>query len=160
MRRAMTTLAVAALAAVAPAPAHAAFGITLGPAPAFPAFVPGEETTYAATMAATVESDEPGAVLTVADAGGGPAPGHLRHPSGAALADPLHVAAQTGAPGATGSASSPLGAAPVVLATYAQPLTAPDPIAISLSQRIRASEPLRSGRYATTRVLTWTSTTP
>lgn len=160
MRRVMTMLAVAALTATAPASAHAEFGISLGPAPAFPGFVPGEDTTYAATMAATVASDEPGAVLTIEDAGAGTPAGHLRHPTGAALADPLHVAAQTAAPGATGSAPSPLGAGPVVLATYTLPLAAPDPIAISLSQRIRASEPLRSGRYATTLVLTLTSTTP
>lgn len=144
--------------AIAPAPASAAFGVALGPAPQLPAFVPGETTTSTTTLAATVEADEP-ALLTVQDAGA-PVPGHLHQPGGAVLSQPLAVGAQTTAPGATGAAPTDLGAMPLTLVTYASPLAAPDAVAISLTQRIAADEPLRTGRYGASLLFTLTAATP
>lgn len=159
VRRPAAILAIAAAMTGAAAPAQAAFGVSVGPAPVLGPFVPGATAAYAATFAATVESDEPGAVLTVDDASGGTAPGHLQHAgTGQPLEAPLLAAATPSAPGATGSPPTPLGAAPTVLVAYPAPLAAPDPVVISLTQRIDAAEPLRTGRYGTTLVLTLTST--
>lgn len=143
---------------IAPAPASAAFGVTLGPAPQLPAFVPGEDATSTTTLAATVETDDP-ALLTVQDVGA-PVPGHLHQPGGAVLSQPLTVGAQTTAPGASGSAPTALGATPVTLVTYTSPLAVPDAVSISLTQRIAADEPLRTGRYGASLLFTLTAATP
>ncbi len=158
MRRALPLAAV--LAVLLTSPASAGFGVTLGPAPGFGTFVPGEAGTYQATLAATVESDEAGAVLTIEDPSTGGVPGHLQHAGGTSLAQPLLASATTTAPGATGAPPTPVGAAPTVLATYTAPLALPDPVVISLRQQVGETEPLRTGTYDKTLVLTLTSTTP
>lgn len=158
MRRALTLAAAAAL--LITSPASAGFGVSLGPAPGFGTFVPGEATTYQTTLAATVESDEAGAVLTIEDPSTTGVPGHLQHPGGTSLAQPLLASAATAAPGAAGAPPTPVGAAPTVLATYTAPLAFPDPVAITLHQQIGETEPLRTGTYGKTLVLTLTSSTP
>lgn len=161
MRRALLLTATAVVLSTAmTSSASAGFGVTLDPAPGFGAFVPGEAATYQASLAATVESDEAGAVLTIEDPSTSGVPGHLQHPGGASLAQPLLASATTTAPGATGAPPTAVGAAPTVLATYTAPLALPDPVAISLTQAIGATEPLRTGTYGKTLVLTLTSTTP
>ena len=158
MRRALPLAAT--LSVLLASPASAGFGVTLGPAAGFGTFVPGEAATYQATLAATVESDEAGAVLTIEDPSPGGVPGHLQHPGGASLAQPLLASATTTAPGAAGSSATPVGGAPTVLATYTAPLALPDPVLISLRQQIGETEALRTGAYGKTFVLTLTSTTP
>lgn len=77
-----------------------------------------------------------------------------------APAQPLAVGAQTTAPDATGTAPTDLGAAPLTLVSYPTPLTSPDTVAISLTQRISAQEPLRTGRYGASLLFTLTAATP
>jgi hypothetical protein len=119
--------------------------VALGP------FVPGIAQSYETTVAATVSAATPGAVLTIADADDAH-PGHLVNGT-FVLAHPLEARA-TSAVGA-GGAFAPIGgaAAPLTLLTYADPVS-DDSAAITLRQSIDANEPLRTGTYAKTLLLT------
>jgi streptogramin lyase len=109
---------------------------------AFGAFTPGVARTYRTTVAADVLSTGGDAALTVSDPSA-TAPGRLVN-GAYALAQPLLVA---GAP------------LPATAKTWTAPV-AHDPVAIALSQAIRADEPLRTGTYAKTLTFTLSTTQP
>lgn len=110
----------------------ATLALTLGPAPSFPPLVPGVEREYTAETSANVTSTAGAATLTVDDAG------HVTN-GAFTLAQPLRVAI---APAAW--------SAPVSNAAST----------ITFSQAIGADEPLRTGVYSRTVVLTLATTSP
>jgi len=106
--------------------------VTLGGPVALGPFLPGEAHDYTATTTATVTSTAGDATLSVSP------PGHLAN-GVYALRQPLQV---TGVPhGWAGPVSN-------------------DVITIAFAQPIGATEPLRTGSYATTLTFTLTTTSP
>lgn len=128
----------------------ATLALTLGPAPSLGTLIPGVANEYRAPLTATATSTAADARLTVHDPST-VAPGHLVN-GAFALAEPLRVAAENGP-------SAPVGAAPTTLATYAGPVTT-DPVELTFTQAVGATEPLRTGNYAKALVMTLSTTSP
>jgi len=110
----------------------ATLALDLGPAVAFPTFMPGVERTYDVSTTATVTSTAGDAALSVSD------PGHLRN-GAFSLPDPLMVAI------------NPL--------SWTMPVSHA-PVTIAYSQHIGANDALRTGTYAQTLTFTLSTTTP
>lgn len=156
----LLAIAVAVAAPVAHADA-ASFGITVTPSSGLGSFVPGITADYTTSAVVTAESSETGATLTIEDPSGLGTPGHLLHQSGTtSLSSPLRASGSSGAPGATGSALTPIGSVPLTLISYGSPLAGPDNATIGLSQHIDDAEALRTGAYGKTFLFTLSSTTP
>ena len=105
---------------------------------------PGLAHDYTATMSATVTTTAGDATLAIADPGA--QPGHLVN-GAFALAQPLRAGDVT------------VGAAPATLRTYDGPASN-DPVAITFTQAIGATEPLRTGPYGKTLTLTLATSNP
>ena len=110
----------------------ATLSLTLGAPASFGAFTPGVEREYTASATATVVSTAGDAALSVSD------PGHLANGS-FTLPEPLEV-----------SFSKPSWTAPV----------SNDIVDIAFKQRIKATDPLRTGAYSRTLTFTLSTTTP
>src|SRR5262249_20556348 len=110
----------------------ATLSLTVGAPATFGAFTAGIDKTYTGQTTANVISTAADAALSVTAAG------HMAN-GAFTLADPLGINVSKTA--WTGPASN-------------------DPVTIGLSQHIGASEPLRTGGYATSLTLTLSTTTP
>ena len=126
----------------------ATLALTVGQA-AFGAFTPGVARDYTAAMSATVLTTAGDATLAITDPGA--QPGHLVNGT-FALAQPLRAAANNGA-------AVTVSGDPATLLTYTGPASN-DPVAIAFTQTIGATEPLRTGPYGKTLVLTLATTNP
>jgi GH35 family endo-1,4-beta-xylanase len=127
----------------------ATLSISLAGSAGFGAFIPGLAKDYEATAAATVTSTAGNATLTITDPAAA-SPGRLVN-GAFALAQPVQAA--------TTGAYAPIGPAPLTVQSYSGP-TANDPVALHFKQAIGASEPLRTGQYSKTMVLTVSTTEP
>src|SRR5262249_38971299 len=110
----------------------ATLALTLGSAANFGPFTPGVDRTYTATTPANVISTAGSATLSVSD------PGHLMNGT-FALPEALQVAFSKSA--WAGPASN-------------------DPVTITFTQHIGATDPLRTGSYSKTLTFTLSTTTP
>lgn len=156
-----TALALAAPAvAGAQAPPPPPFGISVTQNAVLGTFEPGLTADYTASTVVSVTSDAQAATLTIADVSTGGIPGHLRHASGASLPSALEARGTSTDPAATGSPFAPIGAAPLTLVSYGAPVLTPDPVTVTLRQHVDATDPLRTGGYARTLLLTLSTTTP
>ena len=111
--------------------------------PSFGTFAPATARTYTAAAAATVTSTAGDATLSVSDPAG---TGRLAN-GAFALADPVRVS------------GVPVAGEPAPLRAYATPVTS-EPLTLTFTQAIGASEVLRSGPYAKTLVFTLSTTQP
>ncbi len=111
----------------------------------FGTFVPGVARDYTTTAAASATSTAGEAVLSVT--GGRLTNGELP------LSQPLRARADTS------TAFLPVSSTPVTLLSYSGPVSNA-PASIELQQSIGATEPLRTGAYATTLVFTLSTSTP
>lgn len=118
-------------------------------------FVAGETAEYKASLSASLTSTGGDAALTVSDPST-VAPGYLVNGT-TPLAKPLEVKATSSV--GVGGPFVPLGASPVTLLTYAGPVSK-DPVTIGFKQPISETDPLRTGRYAKTLVITASTNTP
>jgi hypothetical protein len=109
--------------------------------------MPGVDRSYDATTTASVTSSAGDAALAVGDPAA-TAPGRLVN-GAFSLAEPLQVRAGAGTP-------APLGAAPLLLLTYAGPVSN-GATTIAFRQHIGGTEALRTGAYS--KVLTYTLST-
>jgi hypothetical protein len=133
----------------------ATLSLTLGAAPSFGSFVPAVAQTYTASTTATVTSSAGSAALSVADTST-TVPGHLVNGS-FSLPEAVNVSAKDAAnPTAT---LAPLSGTPLTLLSYTGPVTS-DAVAIGLSQKINATDVLRTGSYAKTLTFTLSTTQP
>jgi hypothetical protein len=135
----------------------ATLSLSLGPAAAFTAFVPGVKSDYFAGTTANVISTAGDATLSVADPST-TATGHLVNGS---FALPQALQAKASSPGGSGSDYAPVGgsANPTTVLTYAAPVTN-DPVAVGFKQSIGANDPLRTGNYSKTLTFTLSTTNP
>lgn len=127
----------------------AVLALELGTAPSFGAFTPGLPRTYTATSTATVTTTLRDARLTVADADT-TATGRLVN-GDSALATPLRVAADGGAPAAL--------SAPVTLRTFPRAVAGED-VSLAYEQTIGAREGIEVGSYAKTLTFSLSTSTP
>jgi hypothetical protein len=133
----------------------ATLALSLGTAPSFGSFTPGVEKPYTAGGTATVLSTAGDAALSVSDPSP-TAPGHLVN--GAFwLPSALQVAAAS--PGGTGAATATVSAAPATLETWTAPVSN-DAVALTFTQHIGATDPLRTGSYSKTLTFTLSTTNP
>jgi hypothetical protein len=135
----------------------ATLSLTLGPAATFAPFTPGVGNTYEASTTANVISTAGDALLSVAD----PSADHTGHLVNGAffLPQPLQArarnAANTGTPyNNVGSSASPLN-----LLTWDGPISN-DALTLGFSQRINATDALRTGTYSKTLTFTLSTTQP
>jgi amidase len=118
-------------------------------------FVPGEANTYKTSLTASVTSSGADATLTASDPST-TSPGHLVNGT-FALASPLEIAAtNVGTPFPT---FGPLSGTPLPLLSYAGPVSS-DPVSIDFEQSIAATDPLRSGEYSKTILVTLSTDNP
>ncbi len=120
--------------------------LTLGSAtPTFGTFVPGVAADYTATTSANVISTAGTATLSVGDPSS-TATGHLVNGI-YVLPSPLQASATS--PGGTGGPPAPVGsaAAPTTVLSYSAPVSN-DPVTITFTQHIGATDPLRTGTYS------------
>ena len=110
----------------------ATLALTLGAPANFPAFTPGVERDFEATSTATVVSTAGNAALSVSE------PGHLTN-GAFALAEPLRVSLSKSA--------------------WTGP-TANERVDITFNQRIKRTDPLRTGSYTRTLTFTLSTTAP
>jgi hypothetical protein len=110
----------------------ATLALTLGPPATFAAFTPGINRTYDASMTANVITTAGDAALSVSD------PDHLTNGS-FSLPEPLQVSFSKSAWSAPASN---------------------DPVTVAFRQTIKATDPLRTGRYSKTLTFTLSTTTP
>jgi hypothetical protein len=120
----------------------ATLALTLGAPATFGAFTPGVAKDYTASTTANVISTAGDATLSVAD------------PSTAATGRLVNGSFSLPSPLLAGG--SPL---PATLKAYAAPVSN-DPVAIGFTQRIGATDALRTGTYAKTLTFTLSTTTP
>jgi amidase len=120
----------------------ATLSLTLGPPASFGAFVPGVGQEYTASTTANVISTGADATLTVTDPSP-VAPGHLVN-GAFALPQPLKAGGSV---------------LPAVLKTWAGP-TSNDPVTVTFTQAIAATDALRTGAYAKTLTYTLSTTSP
>jgi hypothetical protein len=124
--------------------------IGIGPAAGLGQFLLGVARDYTADLPATITSTMGNATLTASDPSP-TSPGHLLNGS-YALAQALQIKA------ATSADFAPL-TSPVTLLTWGGPVSN-DNVTVSFKQPIAATDPLRSGQYAKTIVLTLSSAAP
>ena len=133
----------------------ATLSLSLGAAPTFGSFIPGQAGTYNASTIAKVISSAGDGALSVFDPSTN-ARGRLVN-GAFALAAPLQAKAASA--GGTGSGYAPLGDAPTNVLTYTGP-TSNDAVTIDFQQSIGANEPLRTGTYSKTLTFTLSTTQP
>lgn len=124
----------------------ATLALSIGAPARFDVFVPGVARSYTATTTATVTSTAGDATLRISDPDP-VAPGRLVNGT-FALRAPLQAGVAGGLPGALGT-----------LRTYAAPVSN-DVVELEFHQAVAATDPLRTGTYAKTLVLTLTTETP
>jgi plastocyanin len=135
----------------------ATLSLGIGAGASLGTFALGVPADYAATVGATVTSTAGNATLTAAD----PSPtdtGHLVN-GAYALAQPLQLRASDAANLTTAFVPLPGADAPATLLSWAGPVSN-DAVAVDFKQSIGATDPLRTGTYAKTVVLTLTTTDP
>jgi aminopeptidase N len=133
----------------------ATLSLSLGTAPTFGSFIPGQPGTYTASTVATVISSAGDGALSVFDPS---ANARGRLVNGAfALTAPLQVKASSA--GGTASSYAPLGDTPTNVLTYSGP-TSNDAVTVDFQQTIGANEPLRTGTYSKTLTFTLSTTQP
>ncbi len=130
----------------------ATLALTLGTPASFGAFTPGLAKDYTATTTANVVSTAGDAALSVTD----PDTAHPGHLVNGAFALPSPLLASAASPAGTGAAPAAL---PATLLTYAGPV-ANDPVAVTFTQHIGDTDPLRTGSYAKTLTFTLSTTNP
>jgi hypothetical protein len=136
----------------------ATLALTMGTPASFGAFLPGVGKEYTAQTSATVISTAGDASLSVADPSA-TATGKLVN-GAFSFNQPLTAKGSSPAAGPAGAfAAVGSSAAPTKLASWTNPV-ANDPVTISFSQTILASEPLRTGSYAKALTFTLSTTTP
>jgi hypothetical protein len=128
--------------------------LTIGASPTFGTFTPAVDATYNTSTTAGVTSTAASATLSVSDASA-VSPGHLVNGI-YSLSEPVQLKAASA--GGAGSAFAPLGASPLAILSYSQPVSN-DAVTISLQQHISATEPLRTGAYSKTLTFTLSSST-
>ena len=135
----------------------ATLALTLGTPAAFGAFTPGVARDYTALMTANVISTAGDALLSVADPSA-TATGHLTN---GAFSLPSALQAKASSGSGTGAAAANVGgsAAPTSLLTWSNP-TSNDPVSLTFSQHVGASDALRTGTYSKTLTFTLSTTTP
>jgi plastocyanin len=116
---------------------------TVGP------LIPGVAKDYTASLAAKVTSSAQTTSLTAVDPSTN-APGHLVN-GATALPQALQVAA--------GGPFAPIGGAPTVLKSWAEPL-ANDPVTVEFKQPVGATDKLAAGHYSKRITFTLSATTP
>jgi lysophospholipase L1-like esterase len=136
------SLPISAPATEVGASVPATLSLLLGAPPSFGTLTPGIAREYTAALGATATSTAGDATLTVADPSA-TATGHLVNGT-FALSEPLRA---NGAP------------LPTVLRTWSAPV-ANDQVPVTFTQAIGATEPLRTGSYSKTLVLTLSTTSP
>jgi fructan beta-fructosidase len=131
--------------------------LTLGPAAAFGAFMPGVSKDYAASTTATVISTASDAALSVADPSS-VATGRLVN---GAFSLPSPLRAKAASAGGVGGDFADVGSStsPTTLLRYAGP-TANDAVTIGFQQHIGSNDALRSGSYGKVLTYTLSTTTP
>ncbi len=129
----------------------ATLSLTLGSPASFGALTAGIGMDYSAQTSANVISTAGDATLSVADPSS-IATGHLVN---GAFSLPQPLKASAGGPAADVGGS----AAPTVLKTWSNPVSN-DPVTIAFSQRVNATDALRTGTYAKTLTFTLSTTTP
>jgi hypothetical protein len=133
----------------------ATLSLSLGAAPTFGSFIPGQAGVYNASTIATVISSAGDGAMSVFDPS---ANARGRLVNGAfALTSPLQVKAASAA--GTGSGYAPLGDTPTNVLTYSGP-TSNDAVTVDFQQSIAANEPLRTGTYSKTLTFTLSTTQP
>jgi hypothetical protein len=135
----------------------ATLSLGIGAGASLGTFAVGIPADYTATVGATVTSTAGNAALTAAD----PSPtatGHLVN-GAYALAQPLQLRATDAANPSTAFVPLPGADRPAQLLSWAGPVSN-DPVAVDFKQSIGATDPLRTGTYAKTVVLTLTTTDP
>jgi aminopeptidase N len=110
----------------------ATLALSMGGAATFGNFVPGVERTYTAETLATVTSTAGDATLSVSD------PGHLVN-GAFSMVEPLQVALSK--------------------STWSAPTTG-EAVTVGFSQRVKPTDPLRTGTYSKTLTFTLSTTTP
>jgi len=133
--------------------------LTLGQGASFGSFTPALARTYTTATTANIVSTAGNAALSVTDPST-TAPGHLVN-AAFALAQPLQVRATNGAnPTGAFQTLSDTAGTPVTLLSYVNPTAGADPVTLSFSQAIGATDVLRAGSYAKTLTFTVSTTTP
>jgi M6 family metalloprotease-like protein len=128
-------------------------GLTVGTAD-FGPFTPGAQKDYYASAAAKVTSTAGDATLSIADTGANPG----RLVNGAfALPEPLQVNAARGT--SPSNTYAPLGAGTASLLSWANPVSGDD-VTLGFKQPVKATDALRTGRYAKTLTFTLSTTNP
>jgi uncharacterized protein YjiK len=122
----------------------ATLGLALGAPASFGAFVPGVAHDYIATTGATVTSTAGDAALSV---------------TGANLANGAFTLAQALQADADRETYAPVSSTPATLLTYSGPVSN-DAVRLGFVQPIAATDPLRTGTYATTLTFTLSTTSP
>jgi hypothetical protein len=135
----------------------ATLSLTIGQGASLGSFALGVPADYTAGVPATVTSTAGNAALTAADPSS-TATGRLVN-GAYALALPLQLRATDAANAGTPFVSLPGADAPATLLSWAGPVSN-DPVAVEFKQSIGATDPLRTGTYAKTVVLTLTTTDP
>ncbi len=136
----------------------ATLSLALGAPAAFGVFTPGIAYTYTASTTAAVISTAGDATLSVADPSA-TATGHLVN---GAYSLPMTLQAGASSPGGVSVAPlAPVGGAssPTALLRYDGPISN-DPVSVSFSQQIGASDALRTGSYSKTLTFTLSTTQP
>jgi hypothetical protein len=133
----------------------ATLGLSLGAPESFGAFQPGVARTYTAKATADVISTAGDATLSVVDPSSA-TPGRLVN---GAFSLPTPVKAKAASPAGAGSAFAPIGASPLTLLTYTNPVSN-DRVNIELEQSIAAGDALRTGSYSKTLTFTLSTTNP
>jgi hypothetical protein len=134
----------------------ATLNLTLGSAPSFSPFIPGQARDYLMSMTASVVTSSADAALTVADASSAHT-GHLVN-GDYVLPRALEAGAYRGAGPLTGTAPVGGTAAPTALLTWDGPVN--ESVTLAFKQSIAASDALRTGPYAKTLTFTLSTTNP
>jgi hypothetical protein len=135
----------------------ATLSLGIGGGASLGSFVLGVPADYTASVGATVTSTAGSAALSAADPSA-TATGHLVN-GAYALAQPLLLRATDPANPSTSFVPLPGADAPAGLLSWAGPVSS-DPVAVEFKQSIGATDPLRTGTYSKTVVLTLTTTDP
>jgi hypothetical protein len=133
----------------------ATLALSLGSAPSFGAFTAGLTKDYTAGGTANVLSTAGNAALSVSDPDP-TAPGHLVN-GAFALPSALQAAATSG--GGTGTGTATVGNAPATLENWSAPVSN-DAVALTFTQHIGNTDPLRTGSYSKTLTFTLSTTNP
>jgi hypothetical protein len=133
----------------------ATLALSLGSAPSFGGFTPGVGKDYTAGGTATVLSTAGDAALSVSDPST-TAPGHLVN---GAFWLPSALQAAAASTGGTGAPTATVSGAPATLETWSAPVSN-DAVALTFTQHIGQTDPLRTGTYSKTLTFTLSTTNP